>query len=285
MPREARKISRSNIYHVILRGINRQDIFEDDGDRHYFMTVMQHYKGISDYRLHAFCLMTNHVHLLMEPKGEPLGQVFRRVGVRYVSWYNRKYERTGHLFQDRFRSENVESDAYFRTVLRYILQNPMKAGMERSPGSWRWSSFLAYQKGTGSITDTQHALNMFGGREALLEFVQQGNNDLVMDEDLFDRRVRDDRAKRIMEQLTECSTVAEFQELEKRQKKEYVKELYQQGVAPGQIVRLTGVPKTSVHRIVEGIRVVDSAEIAELREPMLFEPGAFEYNAEDEEIW
>ena len=285
MPREARKISRSNIYHVILRGINRQDIFEDDGDRHYFMTVMQHYKGISDFRLHAFCLMTNHVHLLMEPKGEPLGQVFRRVGVRYVSWYNRKYERTGHLFQDRFRSENVESDAYFRTVLRYILQNPMKAGLERSPGSWRWSSFLAYQKGTGSITDTQYALNVFGGRDALLDFVQQGNDDLVMDEDRYDWRVRDDRAKQIMERLTECSTVAEFQELEKRQRKEYVKELYQRGIAPGQIVRLTGVPRASIYRIVEGIRVVDSAEIPELREPVLFEPGEFVYSEGDGVIW
>jgi len=285
MPREARKISRSNIYHVILRGINRQDIFEDDGDRHYFMTVMQHYKGISDFRLHAFCLMTNHVHLLMEPKGEPLGQVFRRVGVRYVSWYNRKYERTGHLFQDRFRSETVESDAYYRSVLRYILQNPMKAGMERSPGNWRWSSYLAYQKGTGSITDTQYALNVFGGRDALLDFVQQGNDDLVMDEDRYDWRVRDDRAKQIMERLTECSTVAEFQELEKRQRKEYVKELYQRGIAPGQIVRLTGVPRASVYRIVEGIRVVDSAEIPELREPVLFEPGEFVYSEGDGVIW
>jgi REP element-mobilizing transposase RayT len=285
MPREARKISRSNIYHVILRGINRQDIFEDDGDRHYFMTVMQHYKGISDFRLHAFCLMTNHVHLLMEPKGEPLGQVFRRVGVRYVSWYNRKYERTGHLFQDRFRSETVESDAYYRSVLRYILQNPMKAGMERSPGNWRWSSYLAYQKGTGSITDTQYALNVFGGRDALLDFVQQGNDDLVMDEDRYDWRVRDDRAKQIMERLTECSTVAEFQELEKRQRKEYVKELYQRGIAPGQIVRLTGVPRASIYRIVEGIRVVDSAEIPELREPVLFEPGEFVYSEGDGVIW
>ena len=285
MPREARKISRSNIYHVILRGINRQDIFEDDGDRHYFMTVLQHYKGISDFRLHAFCLMTNHVHLLMEPKGEPLGQVFRRVGVRYVSWYNRKYERTGHLFQDRFRSETVESDAYYRSVLRYILQNPMKAGMERSPGNWRWSSYLAYQKGTGSITDTQYALNVFGGRDALLDFVQQGNDDLVMDEDRYDWRVRDDRAKQIMERLTECSTVAEFQELEKRQRKEYVKELYQRGIAPGQIVRLTGVPRASVYRIVEGIRVVDSAEIPELREPVLFEPGEFVYSEGDGVIW
>ena len=80
MPREARKKSESNIYHVMLRGINRQIIFEDDGDRHYFMTVLKHCKDIAGFRLYAFCLMSNHVHLLIEPAGEPLSQIFKRVG-------------------------------------------------------------------------------------------------------------------------------------------------------------------------------------------------------------
>ena len=216
MPRTARKISRSNIYHVILRGINRQTIFEDDGDRHYFMTVLQYYKGISGYKLHAFCLMGNHVHLLIEPAGEPLGQIFKRVGVRYVNWYNRKYERSGHLFQDRFRSENVDSEQYYRTVLRYILQNPMKAGLERQPGSWRWSSYLAYRKGAGSITDTQYALDLFGGRDALIRFVLQGNDDLVMDEESYDPRFREDRPKRIMKRITNCENASAFQQLERK---------------------------------------------------------------------
>ena len=289
MPRTARKISRSNIYHVILRGINRQTIFEDDGDRHYFMTVLQYYKGISGYKLHAFCLMGNHVHLLIEPAGEPLGQVFRRVGAKYVSWYNRKYERSGHLFQDRFRSENVDSEQYYRTVLRYILQNPMKAGLERQPGSWRWSSYLAYRKGAGSITDTQYALDLFGGRDALIRFVLQGNDDLVMDEESYDPRFREDRPKRIMLRITNCDNPSAFQQLERDAQREYVRQMYAEDVTLSQITRLTGMPKTTVYRILKGIRVTDSAEQkVEQKEPsLLFHEmeEAFVFNDSTEEVW
>ena len=169
MPRTARKTSRSNIYHVMLRGINRQDIFEDDEDRLQFMSILFRCKEISGFRLHAFVLMSNHIHLLLEPAGESLDMVFRRIGTRYAVWYNRKYQRAGHLFQDRFRSENVETEQYYQTVLRYILQNPMKAGMEKRPGSYRWSSYLAYEKGKSLLTDTQYALEIFGSREKLLK--------------------------------------------------------------------------------------------------------------------
>ena len=289
MPRTARKISRSNIYHVILRGINRQTIFEDDGDRHYFMTVLQYYKGISGYKLHAFCLMGNHVHLLIEPAGEPLGQIFKRVGVRYVNWYNRKYERSGHLFQDRFRSENVDSEQYYRIVLRYILQNPMKAGLERQPGSWRWSSFLAYQKGAGSITDTQYAIDVFGSRENLIRFVLQGSDDLVMDEESYDPRFREDRPKRVMKRITDCDNVSAFQQLDRKLQRDYVRQMYDEDVTLSQITRLTGMPKTTVYRILQGIRVTDSAEQKEpsplFRSELEGPAEAFVFNELVEEIW
>ena len=134
MPREARKLSGSNIYHVMLRGINRQDIFEDDSDRRHFMFVLKECKEISGFRLHAFVLMSNHIHVLIEPADEPLDTVISRIGIRYAVWYNRKYQRAGHLFQDRFRSENVETDQYYMTVFRYILRNPAKEGREARPG-------------------------------------------------------------------------------------------------------------------------------------------------------
>ena len=94
----------------MLRGINRQSIFEDDEDRFQFMTVLTRYRELSDFRLHAFVLMSNHVHLLIEPAGESLDRIFKRIGTSYAVWFNRKYERAGHLFQDRFRSEAVGTD-------------------------------------------------------------------------------------------------------------------------------------------------------------------------------
>ena len=88
MPRTARKTGGSNIFHVMLRGINRQDIFEDDEDRLQFMSILLRCKEISGFRLHAFVLMSNHIHLLLEPAGESLDMVFRRIGTRYAVWYN-----------------------------------------------------------------------------------------------------------------------------------------------------------------------------------------------------
>ena len=251
MPREARKISCSNIYHAMLRGINRQVICEEDADRRVFMMALKECKDVSGFKLHAFCLMPNHVHLLIEPAGEPLELIFKRLGVKYVGWFNRKYDRAGHLFQDRFRSENVEDNLYFMTVLRYILQNPMKAGMESQPGSYPWSSSLAYKKGIGSITDTQYAIDLFGSQEALIDYVLLGNEDTVMDEDQFDWRMKIEKAKEIMEQVSGCATVSDFQRLDRQIQKEYAVKIYLAGVSAYQIAKMTGMSKSTVERTVK----------------------------------
>ena len=162
MATKQRAQSSTGFYHVFHRGVNQFDIFEDDEDMYVFMTVLKSCKERSDFKLHAFCLMPNHVHLLMETNQEPLEIIFKRLGSKYAGWYNLKYERVGHLFQDRFRSEKVETEAYFRTVLRYSIQNPMKAHMEDKPGTYKWSSYLADEKGAGTLADTQYAIDLFG---------------------------------------------------------------------------------------------------------------------------
>ena len=215
MPRIARKKSISNIYHVMIRGINRQNIFEEDEDRICFMKILDYCKKISGFRLYAFVLMTNHVHLLIEPSGETLNTVFSRIETRYAMWFNKKYQRVGYMFQDRFRSEAVETEQYFMTVLRYILQNPMKAGMESHPGNYRWSSYLAYEKGKGAVTDIQYALDLFGSKEILMDYLTQSNEDSVMDEANFDRRLQDEQVREKMLRITGCESASAFQQLER----------------------------------------------------------------------
>ncbi len=105
MPRNAREKSNSGIYHIILRGINRQTIFEDDEDRKRFLYTINKYKAISSYSIYAYCIMGNHIHILIKTGIEPLYQIMRRLAGSYVYWYNNKYERVGYLFQDRFISE------------------------------------------------------------------------------------------------------------------------------------------------------------------------------------
>jgi len=128
MPRQAREKSEKGIYHIILRGINKQQIFEDEEDYFKFLDTIEKYKTTSGYKILAYCLMGNHIHLLLMTGKESLEKIFKRIGSSYVYWYNWKYGRAGHLFQDRFKSEPVDDEDYLFTVLKYIHQNPLKCG-------------------------------------------------------------------------------------------------------------------------------------------------------------
>ncbi len=220
----------------------------DDEDALRFLSVLSDCKQISGFEVYAYCLMPNHVHLLIKTGKEPLGLVFKRVGSRYVFWYNRKYQRIGPLFQDRFKSEAVEDDSYFLTVLRYIMQNPMKAGLEDGPGQYRWSSYFSYAGAPDQITDTGFAVSMFSSREALVAYLQQTNDDMGMDLTETPEGVTDERAAEIMKQVTKCRSAEEFQVLDKKTRKEYVAELREKRLSLGQIERLTGMPKATIYR-------------------------------------
>ncbi|WP_198543854.1 transposase [Petroclostridium xylanilyticum] len=97
--------------------------------------------------------MNNHIHLLLKEGKEAISQAMKRIGASYVYWYNMKYERYGHLFQDRYKSEKVEDDKYLLTVLRYIHQNPIKAGIVEEAIKYKWSSYIEYISQKGILTD------------------------------------------------------------------------------------------------------------------------------------
>lgn len=250
MPRRARAKSDTHVYHIMIRGINHQNLFEDDNDRYRFVEILKECKIISGFELYAFCLMTNHVHFLLKECDEPLELIFKRIGSRYVSWYNEKYQRVGHLFQDRFRSERVESNAYFLTVLRYIIQNPMKAGMELAPGNYRWTSYKAYSDGRGSITDIDFPVTVMGSKEELIRFLNEPNDDHAMEDEEPSWHISDDEARKIMFAAGECTSVADYQRLPLTTQRKVILTLYQSNASPTQIVRLTGKPRASVYRII-----------------------------------
>lgn len=144
MARSLRKKSSTGIYHVMLRGINGQPIFDEEEDRYRLLSTFYRYKRVSGFQLFAYCFMENHIHLLIQENEETISQVVKRVSASYVYWYNRKYERSGYLFQGRFLSEVVENDSYFLTVLRYIHQNPVKAGLQKRVEDYQWTSYHCY---------------------------------------------------------------------------------------------------------------------------------------------
>ena len=125
----------------MLRGINGQQIFADNEDYEKLLEILKYCKAISEFEIFAYCLMSNHIHLLLQENKEPIELVMKRIATRFVYWYNIKYQRLGHLFQDRFKSEPVENDEYFLTVVRYIHQNPVKAGICKKPQDYNYSSY------------------------------------------------------------------------------------------------------------------------------------------------
>lgn len=144
MPRYGREKSEAGIYHVMLRGVDRMDIFLDRGDNVRFLDTLRRFKETNSYELYAYCLMRNHVHLLIKEVEDSMERMMKRVGVSYVYYFNQKYNRVGHLFQDRYRSEVIDSEQYFLGCGRYIHNNPVVAGLVSSPQEYPWSSYSYY---------------------------------------------------------------------------------------------------------------------------------------------
>ena len=252
MTRVGRKRSKSGIYHIVLRGINRQIIFEEEEDSIKFLDTLKEYQEISGYKIYAYCLMENHIHLLLKEEQEDLGIIMRRIGASYVYWYNWKYRRCGHLFQDRFRSEVVEDEAYFLTALRYIHQNPVKAGIVNHAGDYKWSSYSEYID-KNVIIDIDFALNIFSrnrekGIESFKEFHQIENDDACIDIE-ENRRLTDEEAIGIIKKVCHISHCNEVQIIEKDKRDRYLKMLKGNGLSTRQIARLTGISRSVILKV------------------------------------
>ena len=165
LPRQPRRKSQSNVYHCMLRGINKQDIFFDDKDYLEFQNIIRKTKKNYLYQLYSYVLMPNHIHLEIKDKNQKISQIIHSIATSYANYFNKKYERIGHVFENRFRSRNVENSYYLLNLVRYIHQNPVKAGislMER----YRWSSYPEYlikqkTQEEDKIVNTEEILNIF----------------------------------------------------------------------------------------------------------------------------
>lgn len=131
------------LYHVTARGNARAAIFADDEDRGRFLAVLAQRIGDRDWRLHGFCLMGNHYHLLIETPHAGLTQGMRDLNGIYAQAFNRRHRRVGHLLQGRYHAVLVERDSHLLELARYVVRNPVRAGLVASPADWPWSSYRA----------------------------------------------------------------------------------------------------------------------------------------------
>lgn len=247
MPRSARRKSSSGYLHLIVRGNNKQIIFEDDDDRKFFIKRMGMYCREAKIRISAYCLMENHVHMLVNDPQDAVGKMMNRLENCYARYYNGKYERCGHLFQGRYLSEPIENDLYLLTVFRYILNNPRKAGI--CPASqYRWSSYKAYFKEKTSM-DLGFVKERFSTEEAYRAYIGTENDDACLEYDQKKNAGDADAGAVVL--IREClgvSSGSEVQQWEKGRRNEALRLLKEKGLAIRQIERLTGISRNSVQR-------------------------------------
>ena len=171
------------IYHLTARGNRREDIFEDNVDREVFLSVLEKVCDTYNWVCHAYCLMSNHYHLLIETPDGNLSKGMRQLNGVYTQAHNRKHGRSGHVFQGRYKAIVVEKEAYLLELCRYIVLNPVRAGMVRSAKDWPWSSYRATagQREGPSWLNTAWLLSEFGKRkkvaiERYKAFVAEGKD-------------------------------------------------------------------------------------------------------------
>jgi REP element-mobilizing transposase RayT len=169
------------LYHLTSRGNERKAIFRDDTDRKLFLSTLA--QGVERFHwlCHAYCLMDNHYHLVVETPEANLSKGMRQLNGVYTQGFNRRHHRVGHLFQGRFKGILVQKDSHFLEVCRYVVLNPVAAGMVKHPGEWAWSSYRATagQSAPASWLMVDEVLSQFGHRRGLAQkkyrqFVNEG---------------------------------------------------------------------------------------------------------------
>jgi putative transposase len=159
MARPRRIVNPQLTHHVIQRGNNRTEMFRAPSDYEVFLYALRDSGQRYEVQIHAYVCMTNHVHVMATPEsGAALSDAMKAIGGRYVPYFNDRYGRTGGLFEGRYRSFPIESEAYWLTCLRYVEFNPVRAGLVTKPETYRWSSYAAHAFGEENPLLTPHPL-------------------------------------------------------------------------------------------------------------------------------
>jgi putative transposase len=255
LPRMARERSKSGIYHIMMRGTNRQEIFHDDEDCIRFLETLNRYKKKSKIKVYGWCLMGNHTHLLIQEGEEDISTTIKRIGISYVWFYNSKYKTIGHLFQDRFKSEKVDNDEHLLTVIRYIHQNPVKAGIAKRAIEWKWSSCCGYYGKAyypPGLLDVNLVLGILSSNrdKAIDEFIKHNeleNNDACLD-DVKKVRLTDSEASEEIKRIVKRYEITEIKSLPKEEKEVIFREVKKvEGLSLRQAARILGVSHVLIH--------------------------------------
>lgn len=184
MPRVARQKTNDSIYHVMCRSISEVKLFKSSDDKLEYIKLIKKYQTIYRFRIYCYCLMGNHAHLILDSNGADISQIMHGINFSYAQFFNRKYKRHGHLFQDRFLSKVIETDRYLITASAYIHNNPIEMKQYKNcPEKFKFSSlgvFLGLSRDPFELIDADAILALFGknlatARKEYYDFVMRCN--------------------------------------------------------------------------------------------------------------
>ena len=263
MARQQRQVSGTGIYHVMLRGNNHQDIFECREDYWKFLRLLRLQTFPEDSGglpqaphciIYAYCLMPNHVHLLIRDAGEGISRPISCISNAYAQYYNKRYDHFGHLFQGRFKSEPVNDMAYFATLLRYIHQNPVAAGIVTEIRKYPWTSWCEYQKDMTCalpVCTTQHVVSTLPPEELsslVNEMLPKSLNILDYGNDAA-KRVSDDKVRDFVITTFGIDSAIALQHLPKEERNGMIIQMKHFGASIRQISRLTGISEGVIRKL------------------------------------
>ena len=242
--------SESGFYHVTARGSGKQLIFEDRADRLQFLSIMSDLLSAETIELHAWCLMGNHVHLLVRSEIKELSHFMRILLGRYARYFNERHGRVGHLFQERFKSKPVEDDAHLVECVLYIHLNPDKAGID-SFNNYEWSSYKEHL-GQLRYCSNNFVEQLFDGHEnyershraALADLSSRDEEELIVRH----HAVPDSEILGIGSSVVSPTPLADVKALPKEQRDGLLRALKANGLSARQIERITGISKSVVAR-------------------------------------
>ena len=244
MPRCARVKSESGFYHVIAKGSGGQNLFEGVYDYRAFLELLA--KACEKGGVHAiaYCLMSNHVHLLLEDAEGHLGEVMKSVLTGYAQRFNKLGDHVGHVFQQRFKSQPIEDEGYLLRAIRYIHNNPAKAGI-CAARDYPWSSYHEYV-GVPVLVDTALALELCGGIEGFVAFSASEDEEGYR---FYERtRLSDAEARQLASGILGEIALTDLKALERGRRNALLFELKDAGLSISQIQRLTGIGRGVIAR-------------------------------------
>ncbi len=253
MGRQARKISKSGLYHIVFRGISRQNIFEEEADYEKIREIIQKVKRETKMEIYAYCLMSNHVHMFIkENAAGEISKIMTKILSHYATWFNIKYLRSGTLFGSRYKSEPVEDECYFLSLARYIHQNPMKAGMANAE-DYEYSSYNDYINNRKKITDIDFLLNLLSSKRsrAIEAFTDFHKNEETEDFEIINTQGKNSaQIRRIIMSEIGGKEPESIKELPKEERNKLIKKLVDEiGISKSALERATGISRGVILRI------------------------------------